>query len=116
MREYKFRGKSKQYGHFVYGTLIDCGCLKKILTVSELQVPVEKQTVSQFIGLTDKNEIDIYEGDIVKANGMYPSLIIFENGSFRFKGGQESIVDDWNHYSEFEVIGNIIDNPELDSY
>jgi hypothetical protein len=71
------------------------------------------EIIMQYTGLKDKNDKEIYDGDVVKADNMFPSEVIFEYGTFRFKGGSPSIVEDWHYYSDFEVIGNKYQNPEL---
>ncbi len=71
----------------------------------------------QFTGLKDKNGKDIYEGDIIKAtsdqyeNENFVGKVIFDEGSYLTwinKNDIRGINED-----DFEVIGNIFDNPEL---
>lgn len=74
----------------------------------------------QYIGLTDVNGKNIYEGDIIKSNYKYAqpkiSQIIIEDGNSYITGedlatGNEMLVSD--HVDEIEVIGNVHENPEL---
>lgn len=76
--------------------------------------------VMQYTGLKDKNGKEIYEGDIVIANLKYFHIknekckVIFKNGYF---GIQYGYCDDYFKsflaWDDFEVIGNIYENPEL---
>jgi hypothetical protein len=64
----------------------------------------------QFTGLTDKKGIDIYEGDIIKADWHWENNKIVDlsyEASF-FYAIQEYCLED-----ALEVIGNIYENPEL---
>jgi uncharacterized phage protein (TIGR01671 family) len=76
-------------------------------------------TLQQYTGLKDKKLNDIYEGDILKIefhplSGEKPLFypVEFVDGSFCIKcnpcDGYASIYD-----GEYEVVGNIFENPEL---
>jgi len=72
----------------------------------------------QYTGLKDKNNKEIYEGDILfESFGERYYRVIFENGSFRaeFKGNFEEYSFDLIDVvaQSYEVVGNIYENPEL---
>ena len=67
-------------------------------------------TIMQFCGLLDKNGKEIYEGDVVQTENTVVGQITFYSGHFMLdvgKGVRMYISD------EYEVIGNIYENPEL---
>jgi len=69
-------------------------------------------TLLQFTGLTDKNGREIYESDIVRYKGGLLRLVEF--GTFKDSGVLQYV--GWNidvPSSDYEVIGNGYENPEL---
>lgn len=128
MREILFRGKplGKLHGKFIYGSLgvIDtdlCAiyhyhCFE--FKADEMQL-VDIGTVGQYTGLTDKNGKKIFEGDIVERfwfGRKHIYRIDYDNNIASFIGkdicGLNFTSFDYDA-CEFEVIGNIYDNPEL---
>lgn len=70
-------------------------------------------TVMQYTGLKDKNDKEIYEGDIVRhlwsSSGKYIGLVEMVLGCWSINGSQIGYVEE----DELEVIGNVWENPEL---
>jgi len=133
MREIKFRGKRKDTGKWVYGYLF-----KTPLTVENFEAgfidgperlcisdnigivyEIIKGTQSQYVDSKDKNKKDVYEGDIVKlGDGNIGTVRYFAYKSCGFSiytnnGSSYSIGFTFYGENNQEVIGNIIDNPEL---
>ena len=123
-----YRTKYKN-GDWVYGLVsklnkeYDIGSLPMEMTntdgVSEIEV--DYNTLGQFTGLTDKNGKKIFEGDILQfcQNPNYKKQVGFGEGAFGLcynNGECVSAFSDSEYYEdtkEYEVIGNIHDNPEL---
>ncbi len=133
MREILFRGKRKDTGEWVEGHLhkmdgygtgyTEYGIQVQVISTSRpWSVLVLPETVGQYTGLTDKNGKKIFEGDIVA--GAVHWLERMKNGVVAFRDGSFGLiwyrgeVEQFNPFTsmcnvEYEVIGNIHDNPEL---
>lgn len=131
MRDINFRGKRTDNGEWVYGYYYKAKyCRTDDELCDYITVPHQKEynepsshyivnpeTVGQYTNLKDKNGTKIFEGDIVKRfwfGKMCIYQIDYENGlaSFIGRAGMEYTTFDYDS-EEFEVIGNIYDNPEL---
>ena len=131
-REILFRGKRVSNGNWIEGYFvllaINEGLKHAIHTGTDegrfILFEVIPDTVGQFTGLCDKNGNKIFEGDIVRfydkdwtANGI--ATVDFEKGRWKINGHYttklSSIVqlDLYRTGFEYEVIGNIFDNPEF---
>lgn len=144
MREILFRGKTKE-GEWVCGDLIQLSdgrrfivnnkfgaCIDSegnfINTESPFVYEVHPETVGQFTGLTDKNNKEIFEGDILNMHGGCYQMDIREY-DVRVKvayghigyGSEIGFTGFYNggmhvplmYEGCLTVIGNIHDNPEL---
>lgn len=124
MRTLKFRAKSIDVDDhkFYYGDLIHDGEESCCLYFEEdgSDAAMDTDTVGQFTGMYDCNGKEIYEGDILKCKG-YRGVgeVIFKQGCWCIDNRNLDLADErfclydelreWN----FEIIGNVHDNPEL---
>ena len=130
MRESLFRGFDEQSNQWVYGVgvckdggdgnieprtwiLVNFPYRKASID----NKVVNEKSVGEFTGLTDKNGVKIFEGDIVSNSGSKILYIVrFNSGCFEIKCQQNK-----NHRlffcdleaNELQVIGNLHDNSEL---
>lgn len=135
MMKYKFRGKRKDNGGWVYGSLVHQtnyygDVCDKYYIVDGTSCPVDDvlgeeyevipETVGQFTGLHDKNSVGIYNGDILEVNfnddccniGKQKAVIKYseKHTAFLMKP-----IDNWAfcEMSDGKVIGNIHDKEEV---
>ena len=146
MREIKFRGKTTYDNRWVYGSYFYTDDNKNnpfgTTPIKEKHCilfyergdwnmggwnweEVDRNTVSQFTNLYDKNGKEIYEGDILVFDESYGESKILSNYTLevRYVRGIFAFLWDGNLYDECTinsptrewavVVGNIYDNPEL---
>lgn len=119
MRKIKFRGKRIDNGEWVYGCLTRYSKEMSYITVDLVENEVYQvytETVGQFTGLEDKNNKEIYKGDIIKNTIGKLEKIVFNRGAFKtqsisYPNANLYLLDSYSDY--IQVIGNIHDNPEL---
>ena len=124
MREILFRGKRTDNGEWVKGYLYithigahEIGSYDAEINIERLTFDVLPETVGQYTGLTDKNGVKIFEGDIVslvKHDGLiYKVVYVPCRYELVNSKGVNCFVLDIYKSENIEVIGNIHDNPEL---
>lgn len=128
MREILFRGKKELTGTWVEGD-IRFWCSGGVSIFKDDYTyalhHVNPNTVGQYTGLTDKNGAKIFEGDVVKAvlpptdsraGFEWPvAAVVYQNCVFGFvdRHGGITPLSGYASSVQFEVIGNVHDNPEL---
>lgn len=142
MRQIKFRGKfvyanSDNSLKWIYGSLFQSTTLNNVgkakifetITYDRDTVITDNEvllgTVGQFTGIVDRNGVEIYEGDIIQTydSGGNPILheVYYLENEARFATkliGYENLNEGklsqkWINELDFEVVGNIFDNPKL---
>ncbi|WDD89088.1 YopX family protein [Fusobacterium nucleatum] len=123
MREIKFRAWHKEKK--IMGEVLGIDILHKEIFFSNEDVDCYEHTdfkdieLMEYTGLKDKNEKEIYEGDIVKLRANHGIGVIKysdEWGAFvvEYIKPRPLVVLGMNYYKEdIEILGNIYENSEL---
>ena len=117
MKKIKFRGKRIDNGDWTYGWLVvesnGTAWISKYYHKGEWE-QVDPETVGQLTELKDKGGKEIWESDTVLSNGI--NYEVYQHPSGDWQAGGLSIWEQSGQYSEeneWEVVGNVFDNPEL---
>lgn len=123
MREILFRGRRKDNGKWVYGSLLKQAgeyISKDEVTPNECWICgmrgekdlIVSETIGQYTGLCDKNGKEVFEGDIARVfDGEYINGVVgysLEHGVFTI---DNTSLLYW--LPDVKIIGNVYDNPEL---
>lgn len=126
MREILFRGKHMHVcpenkhldGTWVEGYLAD----KNHINDGKCEFLIDPETICQYTGLTDKNGKKIWEGDILEGHldDKFPEDVTREKVIWHESGWKteepgcvdKEYLDEFDT-ENFEVVGNVFDNPEL---
>ena len=146
MREIKFRAWLKEKK--IMGEVLGIDILHKEIFFSNEDVDCYEHTdfknieLMQYTGLKDKNNKEIYEGDVLKLihTGIkisadrledlkrFVGIIKYENGIFKIVRTEKSLIESkyfemeqkkvyeifiYSKLYDLEVVGNIYENPEL---
>lgn len=132
MREILFKAKRLDNGEWVQGwpymdPMHDHAHITYHLCGHPVHIAVDPETICQYTGMTDKNGVKIFEGDIAKipcwiSDDKCKAVCKFIDGSnsvepvigfaFSFFNEMEDSIIRSDEWDEFEVIGNIHDKKE----
>lgn len=130
MRNILFRAKTiESNSKWVYGLITKmCGKLNIVsLTGENTAYPIIKDTICQYTGVNDKNNIKIFNGDILEFTdndgAKVLELVSWNEKTLSYniyQNGNKQLPDDFTGFEQssyrYEVVGNIYDNKTLLCY
>jgi len=114
-REIKFRAWNNSHNEMIEWTTLNQSAFNRNTTHLLYHVLVVEPTlysIMQYTGLKDKFGVEIYEGDVVLFKDNL-CKVYYEFAGFRISPLPNIDVNSINTNKDFEVIGNLYENPEL---
>lgn len=116
-RDIKFRAKEVNTNKWVFGDLHLIANFPHIHSEYYDKHLIYPDTIGQYTGLNDKNGKEIYSGDILKTFTGSKCEVVYHEASFKIRYNKRHEPNILTRSSvlvlDYEVIGNIYDNPEL---
>lgn len=119
MRVIKFRGQRIDNREWVFGSLVadadnNCCIIDYCDHSSDTYIwhPVETNSVGEFTGFKDKNNKEIYEGDVFDY-GIGRVFYVSYVGCQFVATFSDRVINSLIPIYNFPIIGNIYENPEL---
>jgi uncharacterized phage protein (TIGR01671 family) len=126
MREIKLRAWDIEANDWAYGTLnikrfrfdIKCDIYGQLVEGYGIDGLIKEETMSEYTGYKDINDVEIYEGDIVettRALNHVVGVVVMIKGCWYIQDGKDSYYRLIPRFGKAEnkVIGNIYENKEL---
>lgn len=128
MREFLFRGKRIDSGEWVEGGYWVNDTITRqtthIIDHDGNAHAIGQSTSGQYTGLTDKNGVKIFEGDVVRTNKYGKDDGAGHNSAgndifcVEFRDGGYHLFNGWRRFNlrpntVVEIIGNVHDNPKM---
>jgi uncharacterized phage protein (TIGR01671 family) len=109
----------KEWVNYEFCLRFDSNGECEILNAFAQSFPTQKLVLSFWTGLTDKNDRDIYEGDILKIENATAKVVFWERPpeyGLDYGHNEDEWCEDWNLTDDgdrMEIIGNIWEDADL---